>query len=208
MIDYICIAMLKFVRGQVLQMDDADKCLRRLMKYPPVENIRDLLTLAINERMNFDKKLSSDKTILNPLTKPADSSSNPKKAAPLGNSSFGFPSNFMESSISVNTTFSPLQKQESPVKKETQPKKEAPEDSDPLNVLGNSYKAQNMYPSQAQAQSNSLFSNSQASAKGLGSAGSTPSESKPNVPADDQTLKETMKDIQKVINKLEHEFFL
>lgn len=44
--DYLCVSMVLYVRGQLLEGDNSE-CLQRLMKYPPVENIYVLLHKAL-----------------------------------------------------------------------------------------------------------------------------------------------------------------
>ena len=46
MADYFCVAMLHYVRQELLKGDNTD-CLRRLLKFPPVESIRSLVDRAL-----------------------------------------------------------------------------------------------------------------------------------------------------------------
>ena len=46
LLDYLCVAMLVFVRGFLLESDN-NGCLMRLLKFPPVENITELVSMAV-----------------------------------------------------------------------------------------------------------------------------------------------------------------
>lgn len=182
-------------------MDDSDKCLRRLMKYPPVENIRDMLTLALNEKANYDKKRTNEKTPLNPLTKGSDPANNSKKAQvaqnPLSNSSFGFPTNFMESSVAP-TSFTNQPRQDSPQKK--------------AKVVSNNplLNPENpLAPSQSKQGAPTTNAPSPLQSNALISTPSLPQEKEANSSrVFEQRVNDCVKDLQKVINRLEHEYFL
>ncbi|CAK0856589.1 unnamed protein product [Prorocentrum cordatum] len=45
LVDFFAVAMIEFLRMQLLSMDESE-CLQRLMKFPPVENVATLITLA------------------------------------------------------------------------------------------------------------------------------------------------------------------
>jgi TBC1 domain family protein 5 len=47
MIDFMSLGMLQFVRHDLLMKDDSSLCYARLMKYPPVENIASIISLAL-----------------------------------------------------------------------------------------------------------------------------------------------------------------
>uniref|UniRef100_A0A0G4HUP7 Rab-GAP TBC domain-containing protein n=1 Tax=Chromera velia CCMP2878 TaxID=1169474 RepID=A0A0G4HUP7_9ALVE len=51
--DYIAIAMLRFVRQQLLDMDNSG-CLRRLLKFPPLESVMPLIIVARETRSSFE----------------------------------------------------------------------------------------------------------------------------------------------------------
>lgn len=46
LLDFLCVAMLVFVRGFLLE-SDATGCLMRLLKFPPVESITELVSMAV-----------------------------------------------------------------------------------------------------------------------------------------------------------------
>jgi len=47
LIEYICLAMVLYLRDQLLEMDNSG-CLRRLLNYPPVEDVTIFITSALN----------------------------------------------------------------------------------------------------------------------------------------------------------------
>lgn len=54
LVDYICCAMLSFDRCNLLQME-SHQCLKRLLKYPPVESVESLISLARKLRSKGSK---------------------------------------------------------------------------------------------------------------------------------------------------------
>lgn len=59
--EYICIAMLLYVRQALLQGDNS-YCLKRLLRYPPVEDVRVLLSRALHFASGW-KAITSDPTL-------------------------------------------------------------------------------------------------------------------------------------------------
>ncbi|CAD2101351.1 GTPase-activating protein, putative [Plasmodium vinckei lentum] len=55
LIDYFSISMVLFIKTFLLENDE-NACLKRLFKYPPVENIRILIDLSIKLRQKYEKK--------------------------------------------------------------------------------------------------------------------------------------------------------
>ncbi|CXI97682.1 GTPase-activating protein, putative [Plasmodium berghei] len=55
LIDYFSISMVLFIKTFLLENDE-NSCLKRLFKYPPVENIRILIDLSIKLRQKYEKK--------------------------------------------------------------------------------------------------------------------------------------------------------
>jgi hypothetical protein len=58
LVDYICVAMLIFIRSQLLDRDFSG-CMTRLFKYPPVEDVRLFIEQAINLATNKPAQTSS-----------------------------------------------------------------------------------------------------------------------------------------------------
>ncbi|KAJ5077221.1 tbc1 domain family member 5 [Anaeramoeba ignava] len=58
-VEYFCVSMLIFVREQILQFNDQSSILKRLLKYPPVEDISILIQSAIKLR-NPNYKMAND----------------------------------------------------------------------------------------------------------------------------------------------------
>eukprot|EP00747_Dinoflagellata_sp_TGD_P017713 gnl/TRDRNA2_/TRDRNA2_125998_c0_seq1.p1 gnl/TRDRNA2_/TRDRNA2_125998_c0~~gnl/TRDRNA2_/TRDRNA2_125998_c0_seq1.p1 ORF type:complete len:533 (-),score=84.52 gnl/TRDRNA2_/TRDRNA2_125998_c0_seq1:78-1676(-) len=46
LVDYVAVAMLRYVRAQLLEYNTAANCLRRLQKYPPVERVTTFVEMA------------------------------------------------------------------------------------------------------------------------------------------------------------------
>lgn len=65
LLDFLCVAMLVFVRGFLLE-SDANGCLMRLLKFPPVENITELVSMAVRYRDYILGGCSSAKPNLQP----------------------------------------------------------------------------------------------------------------------------------------------
>ncbi|CAA9989405.1 GTPase-activating protein, putative [Plasmodium knowlesi strain H] len=55
LVDYFAISMILFIRSFLLENDE-NYCLKRLFKYPPVENIRILIDLSFKIKARSDKK--------------------------------------------------------------------------------------------------------------------------------------------------------
>jgi len=49
LLDFLCVAMLVFVRGHLLESDNTG-CLMRLLKFPPVEDVQELVRMAVKYR--------------------------------------------------------------------------------------------------------------------------------------------------------------
>eukprot|EP01137_Pigoraptor_chileana_P004808 Opistho-2@46964 len=57
-VDYICVSMLTYIRQQLLHGDYVT-CLKRLMKYPPVEDVRNIIEKAQRMRTNHINRAAS-----------------------------------------------------------------------------------------------------------------------------------------------------
>jgi len=62
LLDYICLAMLLYVRSALLQGDQT-YCLRRLMRYPPVEEIRVIISRALHFHSSW-KAICADPSLV------------------------------------------------------------------------------------------------------------------------------------------------
>jgi len=60
MIDFMCLGMLQFVRHDLLMKDDSSMCYARLMKFPPVENIASIISLALKCRASLQNQDPSE----------------------------------------------------------------------------------------------------------------------------------------------------
>jgi hypothetical protein len=95
LVDYICLAMLVFIREQLLERDSTG-CLTRLMKYPPVEDVRIFIERA-------------QTLISNRMQKPPSAHPSPPPPVPLSPSQFApFPASISgpSSPSSISSTSS------------------------------------------------------------------------------------------------------
>eukprot|EP00026_Physarum_polycephalum_P005748 Phypoly_transcript_05786.p1 GENE.Phypoly_transcript_05786~~Phypoly_transcript_05786.p1 ORF type:complete len:554 (+),score=80.11 Phypoly_transcript_05786:209-1870(+) len=90
LVDYICVSMLVFIREQLLERDSTG-CLTRLMKYPPVEDVRIFIEQAhtlISNRMQKPPSYQSPPLPLSHSPQTASSpSSNSSPTAPTASTS-------------------------------------------------------------------------------------------------------------------------
>ncbi|EGR33049.1 TBC1 domain member isoform cra_b [Ichthyophthirius multifiliis] len=52
LIDCICLAMIQFVRQQILEKEESSDCLQRFLKFPPVENIKSIIEQSFQIKAN------------------------------------------------------------------------------------------------------------------------------------------------------------
>ncbi|KAL4509987.1 hypothetical protein ABPG72_010180 [Tetrahymena utriculariae] len=58
LIDCICLAMMQYVRGQLMEKEEQSDCLQRFLKYPPVENIKPIVDVAFKIKDIITKGLN------------------------------------------------------------------------------------------------------------------------------------------------------
>lgn len=75
LVDYFAIAMLKFIRQQLLESDYSN-CLRRLLKYPPIESVQCLVALSLAVRKGTTLSTASAAATPNSTNRRRDNSSN------------------------------------------------------------------------------------------------------------------------------------
>ncbi|CAD8190226.1 unnamed protein product [Paramecium octaurelia] len=63
LVDCIVIAMFVYVRDQILEKDDPNACLKRFLKYPPVENLAQLIQAAFSIK-NVLQSANPEQTLL------------------------------------------------------------------------------------------------------------------------------------------------
>jgi len=87
MLDYVCVAMLKYVRQEILTKDYAG-CLRRLLKYPPLETPQTIIEMALQIKDIIYKKVYQTKENKNIIKDPlkdscSTSSSSTEEKSPI-----------------------------------------------------------------------------------------------------------------------------
>lgn len=70
LVDYICVAMLIYIREQLLQMDEMT-VMKRLLKYPPVEDITVFVRKAVELATPTNKKLTVESLVASPGPSPS-----------------------------------------------------------------------------------------------------------------------------------------
>lgn len=91
LVDYFAISMILFIKSFLLEYDE-NYCLKRLFKYPPVENIRTLIDLAFKVKWKNEKRersVKKDDVFLNKIQTNRDPENNFSNSQKYYNTSTG-----------------------------------------------------------------------------------------------------------------------